>query len=201
MTFSALLLCMTATLASSGVYGETGRHIPSTAFVLSKSMLSTNQLVFIFFLLLGLLVSAEGDGDSDTATRSFYTVPNPTLIQTLKSYLDPSAGFAFGKPCSDRTDWEVRKQYYENHKLKTDGESFLGTPQPPWSDDDYLDYYTSKDRTKGEDMMNARLNRLLPLAVAECFYWDGRYAAQLNQELILIANQRTWVWPAHGILI
>ena len=125
------------------------------------------------------------------------------MVNAFRSRIDDHVGFVFGKPCSNRTDWDVRKLRYANSWYKQNGESYLGTPQPAWSDADYLDYYTSNSRGKGETMMNNRVDRLYPLALAACYNWDriSDYVVQLNEELISIANQKTWVWAAHGILL
>ena len=154
--------------------------------------------IYLSFSLLIRTLHAQDEVD-DTATMSPFSKPGATQVSDMQSKIDDSVGFVFGIPCSNRTEWDTRKLAFTYSGYKTSGERFLGTPQPPWSDAAYLDYYTSKNRKLGQDMMINRLDRLYPLALAECYYWNGTFANQLNQELLSIVNQKTWVWPAHGI--
>ena len=144
-------------------------------------------------LKLLLLITTTKALDDDTSTSSPFIVPDAPFKNSVQSTIDDAIGFVFGIPCSNRAEWETRKSTVSSEYVRS-GLSYLGTSQPPWSDSDYL----NSGRTDlGKAMMVDRNNRLFPLAIAECVYWNGTFAAQLNQELLSILNQPTWVWPGN----
>ena len=154
----------------------------------------------MLFTLFLLIVAAKAQDDEDTSTFSSFIVADAPFQASVQNTLDNNIGFVFGIPCSNRTEWNTRKSSVSSDQLRS-GISYLGTPQPPWSDSVYLDFYNSGNSVKGQAIMVNRNIRLFPLALAECVYWNGTFAAQLNQELLSILTQPTWVWPGNTVIV
>ena len=160
------------------------------------------KYLMLKFVFLIAIVFAQ-DFEDETASMSLFVMPNTALRRSFESIIDANAGFAFGIPCSNRTEWDKRVTTFGTKikKVISDGVRFLGTPQPAWSSIDYLKFNTTGSRREGQDMMLSRIDRLFPLALAECFYWNGSFASQFNTELSSILDQPTWVWAAHGTIL
>ena len=128
-------------------------------------------------------------------------IPDDALINQVTAVISSSTQLLLANPCSDRANWNNPSRRKLALKHVQIAESLFNTPLPPWSDDLYLQYTSTKDkiRVNGEKMMDDRSNRLLPFAIAECHFNSGNYTAKLNQELREIASQKSWSFPAHGM--
>ena len=137
-------------------------------------------------LLLAFLLSCQAD----------VLIPDSATVEKIKSYLPPNPTLPFGVPCWNRTIWDVKKNLI-GRGIRNNADEFVQTPMPPFVDADYLLFSQTGDRKKGEKMMSERTSRLIPLALAECYHWNGTYANVLDNDLVDIANQKSWTFAAH----
>jgi hypothetical protein len=109
----------------------------------------------------------------------------------------PDMPQALAPPCKDRAAWGPLAGRLGPEIDKAAG--LLGKPFPAWSDDDYLDYFKSGSRERGQAMLNARQAWLEPLLLAECAEWKGRFLPALSMVLNELATQKSWALPAHDV--
>lgn len=109
----------------------------------------------------------------------------------------PAAPAGFGRPISDRAFWTLPATLERTTNFTTAAEKLLMESFPAWDDDLYLDFSRTGRRPPGEKMLNARLEWLAPLVVAECVENHGRFLPLLNRVLSEYAREKTWVMPAH----
>ncbi|KAJ3096899.1 hypothetical protein HDU97_005446 [Phlyctochytrium planicorne] len=114
------------------------------------------------------------------------------------SQLMPSTSFTgFTPSCTNREAWSpLLNTTLGTTTIKT-ATNLLKSPFPPFVDSLYLLYYQTGNRGQGETMLKARYNAIYNLVLAECLEWQGRFLPMLNEGLVSIANQRSWVLPAH----
>ena len=128
-------------------------------------------------------------------------IPDDSLLSKMLESIQSEPAILFAQECSNRDVWE--------HSSKTASISFhirkakqyASTPFPPWKDESYLNFKKTGIRTEGQIMMDSRSNRLVSLALAECSQFSGSYINLINDELESVANQKSWSWPAHGMMI
>lgn len=115
------------------------------------------------------------------------TIATDTRVKTKKGVL--------GVPCSNRSAWDYINIPDSVIQL---AKQFKETPIPSWSDEEYLMYYTSGDRS-GQRMMWARQDRLPYLILAECAAHDGSFLEIIEADLLSLATQRSWVLPSTDV--
>ena len=121
---------------------------------------------------------------------------NPARIDEIAAMLSPSPTPP-GKPVSDRAFWEklVQEPSYRAHIKKAD--ALAKKPLPEISDELFLEFSRTGNRTHYQDLEFARRARLDPLVFAECLTNQGKYLPALETLIKTLCNERTWVLPAH----
>ncbi|MDQ8023303.1 MAG: hypothetical protein REI94_15810 [Moraxellaceae bacterium] len=117
-------------------------------------------------------------------------------IAEITSWLPPTPR-GLGPVCADRPAWSAVVASGRVQGVVAAADKLLGQPFPSWDDDAYREFSRNGQRVRGERMMNARKAWLLPLVLAECLQWDGRYREALATTLRELATQPSWSWPAH----
>lgn len=107
----------------------------------------------------------------------------------------PQAPAGFGVPCADRQAWAPLAPYTQ--RALHQAEAFLSKPLPSWSDEAYLQYSRNGSRGDGEAMLRRHTGQLSALVLAECDEWQGRFLPRIAEQLLAIANDRSWTLPAH----
>lgn len=128
---------------------------------------------------------------------SSYDTLSASRIDQIAAWL-PSAPAGIGPRCADRATWNdpavVRRL---GQTFIAAAEKVAATPMPAWNDDDYLDFSRTGRRERGQAMMEARRERLDSLVIAECQEYRGRFLPAINATLAGLAEQHSWVIPAH----
>lgn len=101
-----------------------------------------------------------------------------------------------GRPLADRTYWRKLADVMGREVIER-AEVELKRPMSPWSDEDYLEYARNGRRNRGQEMLGPRWERMKILAMAELVDNRGRYLSALEQTLLELAQQPSWVLPAH----
>jgi hypothetical protein len=101
-----------------------------------------------------------------------------------------------GRPITDRTAWDALAALPRYQDLIKRAEAILAKPLPVQTDDLYLEFSRTGNRTHWQDVAFARRNRLGPLVLAECAENKGRFLPAIEQFVDEVCAERTWVLPA-----
>src|SRR5947209_1729088 len=114
-----------------------------------------------------------------TAMAQLADVP-ATRVTEIAAMLDDTP-HALAPACSDRAAWGPLSGALKPQVDRA--VPLLAKPFPAWSDEAYMDYFTSGSRERGQAMLNARQSWLMPLLLAECAEWKGRFLPTLTTVL------------------
>jgi hypothetical protein len=101
-------------------------------------------------------------------------------------------------PATDRSAWSALARQEIAAEVIALAERWAAEPIPHLPLSLYLDYHQTGHRTRFEDLLNARRDRLVQLALAECLEGRGRFLAPVADALDATLAEFTWVIPAHG---
>lgn len=102
--------------------------------------------------------------------------------------------FAFGRPIGDRAAWETLPSLRAAIAI---AEKDVDKPLPELTDDLFLEFSRTGNRTDYEKAYFDRTGRLTPLVVAECIEHQGRFIGAIERLVAAFAEQKTWMLPAH----
>ncbi|MBN1807400.1 MAG: heparinase II/III family protein [Sedimentisphaerales bacterium] len=146
--------------------------------------------ILLLVLTLDCMISIQ-----ETALGATDTIDNNRIkyISTLLS--EKPTGF--GSPISDRSLWQKLARIDSFRQVITDAERLLQQPVPEQSDDLYLDFSRTGNRTRWQRVSGIRRGRIHTLALAECLENKGRFVPAFEEITEIICSERTWVMPAH----
>jgi Heparinase II/III-like protein len=81
--------------------------------------------------------------------------------------------------------------------LLADASAKVAQRQPAWSDDDYLDFSRTGNRSRGERMLAQRRSFLYPFVIAACVTGDLAMLAKVEEVLLATLRDPSWTFPAH----
>lgn len=122
--------------------------------------------------------------------------PDAERIEAIAAML-PKAPRGVGRPIDDRAAWDPVAKSDEAAKTIRQAESLLGTPIPEITDELFLDYSRTGNRTRCQSVISRRRSRLNTLVLAECLENRGRFLAEIEKTLLATCDEKTWVLPAH----
>lgn len=122
--------------------------------------------------------------------------PTAARIAEVAALL-PAQPAPIGAPASDRAAWSALAARLPTAQILTEADRVANLAPPAVTDDLYLTYSRTGDRTSYEAVYNSRRDRLTTLAWAEALDGRGRYLAALQREVDAILDERTWTLPAH----
>ncbi|MGB9624078.1 MAG: heparinase [Phycisphaerae bacterium] len=102
-----------------------------------------------------------------------------------------------GRPIVDRAAWEALASRPEYRAIIKEAEALLRKPLPATSDDLYLEFSRTGNRTKWQDVNFQRRGRIDQAVLAECLEDRGRFLPMFTETLRAVCQERTWVMPAH----
>jgi len=109
----------------------------------------------------------------------------------------PAQPTGLGRPAADRKAWGALARLKAYRAAVAPGEEVLATPLPAQSDELYLDFSRTGNRTRWQRVASRRRGRIGPLTIAECVEYRGRFIGELEKTIAAICAERTWVMPAH----
>jgi hypothetical protein len=109
----------------------------------------------------------------------------------------PARPAGFGKPISDRAYWNSLATEASARRTIAGADKILQQPLPVQPDDLFLDYTRNGNRTRWQNVANARRGRIAALTLAECLQNRGRYLPALEEAVRAICVEKTWVMSAH----
>jgi hypothetical protein len=124
------------------------------------------------------------------------TAPDPARIQQLAQML-PETPRGVGPTINDRQAWQAVAEAAEFKGAVSEAERLLAQPIPELTDELYLDYSRTGNRSRYERVLGRRYSRLPRLALAECSENRGRFLPAIEEAIRAICADKTWVYPAH----
>lgn len=101
----------------------------------------------------------------------------------------------FGVPCSDRAAWGTKASLLQGSVAEA--ERALATPLPPFDTEGYLAFTRTGDRQPMERNLHQREDQLVPLVLAECAEYKGRFLPRIAEVMDSLAAQPSWTLSAH----
>ena len=103
----------------------------------------------------------------------------------------------FGRPISDRKAWDALAALTAYAFTVSQAGALIQTPLPETTDELYLDYSRTGNRTRWQKVASKRRSRIGDLTIAECVENKGRFLPHLEKVIAAICAEKTWVMPAH----
>lgn len=148
----------------------------------AKRMLLIVAVVFVGIALPGSVRGAEG--------------LDQARVKDVAAMLSKEAA-GFGAVADDRGAWEKLAGAESFKGVIADAEKLLRTPIPEQSDDLYLDFSQTGNRTRWQRVSGRRRGRVRTLVLAECLENKGRFVRPFEKIVRALCSERTWVMPAH----
>lgn len=143
-------------------------------------------------LALGIAACAAVQG----ATGGSSLVPDPNRVREIAAML-PEKPRGVGRRITDRAAWDALATHPAGRAVLHEAERLLTESLPETTDELYLDFSRTGNRTSWQNV-NARRHRWLDeAALAECLENKGRFLRAFGEALASISRERTWVMPAH----
>jgi hypothetical protein len=117
-------------------------------------------------------------------------------IEQLAALL-PDSPQGMGRPITDRTAWTAVAADPHFKRFVAGAEKLLREPLTAVTDDDYLDFSRTGNRTRGQQVMGRRYGRLSALVLAECLESRGRFLPAIEETLHAYCGDKSWTLPAH----
>jgi len=117
-------------------------------------------------------------------------------VKEIAAQLDDKAG-GFGETINNRKAWSELGRKKTFSKVVKSAEKLLTQPTPEQSDDLYLDFSKTGNRTRWQRVAGLRRGRVGRLVIAECVENKGRFIKAFEELVGVLCSERTWVMPAH----
>ncbi|MFH1267964.1 MAG: heparinase, partial [Planctomycetota bacterium] len=121
---------------------------------------------------------------------------DPARIDALAEML-PESAVGVGRPISDRQAWQAAAAQPGFESVVADAERLQAEPIPELTDDLYLDFSRTGNRTRYQRVMGQCHARFPSLVLAECLENRGRFLAAIEEAIRAVCSEKTWLYPAH----
>ena len=148
-----------------------------------------------FCALLGTLTAAVAAPYRQAAGEASLA-PSPARVQQLASML-PRTPRGVGQPIGDRQAWQTVAHAPGFERAIAAAEKLLGTPIPELTDELFLDFSRTGNRTRCQRVLSQRHSRVTELVAAECLENKGRFLPAIEKAIRAVCSEKTWVMPAH----
>ena len=101
----------------------------------------------------------------------------------------------FGVACSDRAAWESKASELQGSIAAA--EQILATPLPPFDENAYLQFTKNGNRQPMERNLHSRMDQLVPLVLAECVEYKGRFLPRIAEVMDSLVAMPSWTLSAH----
>ena len=108
-----------------------------------------------------------------------------------------SPAYCLGSPITDRNAWNTLAKNPAFQNVVKDAEKTVATPIPELPESLYMDYYTTGNRSRYQNVRSQKYSRLWKLVLGECIENKGRFIAPLEELIRSICADPSWVLPAH----
>ncbi|MEE8450998.1 MAG: heparinase II/III family protein [Thermoguttaceae bacterium] len=121
---------------------------------------------------------------------------DPARVQAIGRML-PATPQGVGPTIDDRQAWQTVANTESFKSVVDRAEGLLSRPMPELTDELFLDYSKTGNRTRCQRVLSDRHGRLPQLVLAECIENRGRFLPAIEATIRAICSERTWVMPAH----
>ncbi|NQU22156.1 MAG: heparinase II/III family protein [Candidatus Nealsonbacteria bacterium] len=121
---------------------------------------------------------------------------DPARIDELAGSL-PEAPCGVGPMIGDRQLWQAAADAPGFKDVIAQAESLLKQPIPELTDELFLDYSRTGNRTRCQRVLSQRHGRVSQLVLAECLENRGRFLPAIEEAIRAVCSEKTWVLPAH----
>jgi hypothetical protein len=124
------------------------------------------------------------------------TPVDPQRIEYFRKLL-PIKPEGVGPKIGDRAAWEEIAKRPAFAGVVKHAEAALEKPLAELTDDLFLDYSRTGNRYRYQSVQNEHHRRLSDLVYAECVENHGRFLPAIEEAIVDVCNEKTWVLPAH----
>lgn len=107
----------------------------------------------------------------------------------------PEQPSGFGSPCADRDAWSAKSGKLDG--VAAEAQKVLETPLPSFDEKAYHEFSRTGDRKPMEQNLHQRMDQLVPLVLAECAEYEGRYLPRIEELMDSLAAMPSWTLSAH----
>ncbi len=122
--------------------------------------------------------------------------PDAARVAELAKLLPPEPR-GVGRPIDDREAWKRLADSPAFGGVVREAEQFIKEPIPDLTDELYLDFSRTGNRSRAQRVIFARRSRLATLVLAECLEDRGRFLAPIEATIGAICDEKAWTLPAH----
>ena len=155
-----------------------GQQIPSTP-------LATITTAFILLAAGTIAVGAETSG-----------APDPARVARIAEMLSEMPK-GVGPTCDDREAWQNVARALAFADAVGAAEKLVSRPIPELTDELFLDFSRTGNRTRCQRVLSQRHGRIGTLVLAECIEDRGRFIEPIEEAIRAVCSEKTWVMPAH----
>lgn len=109
----------------------------------------------------------------------------------------PKTPVGVGRPVTDRAAWEVLAKAREFRSAVAEAEELLPQAIPDATEELYLDFSRTGNRTRYQRVWRQRRGRLSALVLAECLENRGRFLPAIEATIRATCEEKSWLLPAH----
>jgi len=121
---------------------------------------------------------------------------DPARIAAIAAML-PETPRGVGPTIEDRAAWQAAARSPEFAGVVPAAERLLSEPIPELSDELFLDFSQTGNRSRCQRVLGERHGRVPELVLAECLEGRGRFLAAIEEAIRAVSSEKTWVMPAH----
>jgi len=153
-----------------------------------------SYLSFVCVLVLATPGEPTRAGEPPAAAKS--KIPDPARVDEIAKML-PARQRGVGPTIDDREAWGNVAAAPQFSGAIPAAERLLKEPIPELTDELFLDFSKTGNRTRCQAVMGHRHGRIPTLALAECIENKGRFLAAIEEAIAALCSEKTWVMPAH----
>lgn len=109
----------------------------------------------------------------------------------------PEKPRGLGPTIEDRKAWDAAASQPAFQECVKSANHLLKEPMPELTDDLYLEYSRTGNRTRCQQVQNQRFGRIAKLVLAECVENRGRFLPAIEEAILANCNDKSWMMPAH----
>ena len=144
----------------------------------------------------GTVVAAIAAAQLFAAEAPAQEVPDAARVAALAEML-PGRPAGVGRPLEDRQAWEAVAKAPGFARVVSEAEELMPRPIPEASDELFLDFSRTGNRTRYQRVRSQRHSRIPELVLAECIENRGRFLPSIEEAIRAVCAEKTWVYPAH----
>lgn len=117
-------------------------------------------------------------------------------IEAMAAML-PESPVGVGRPVTDRPAWQAVAQASQFKRVVAEAERLMAQPIPEATDELYLDFSRTGNRTRYQRVRSERHGRFPALVLAECIENRGRFVPAIEEAIRAVCGEKSWLYPAH----